>query len=325
MSRVDGVGLAKQVALGTKNTVVDYWIATEAAEPTENPEFFSKEETIGHRFATDEELGTVFWEVPIRGAARALSFPRILSGFFGQPTTTTPGGGTNSRKHAFAAGAALTPHGLFVHEADPDPKISDLYWDALGNSFAMSVAPDGFLEYEAAYVAKDDDTAVTIAPTITTDLTRRWTFDEVSVFLDVDAGGETEIPVAEWGMDYSNGLLTDLKALGSKRLHRIDRGNIAGGCRFTALEALSTHYRRVLADPRNNVKVRMLAEGSIIEAAIRYAVEVIFYRCRYREGRVGANAGDTLRQLPISLTASYDSTLGKFCDVNVTNLGPVTY
>lgn len=327
MSRLDGVGIGKQTALGTKNTTPDYWLAVESAEPSPNTEYFMKEETIGHRFPTDEELGTSFFEVSLAGAARALSFPRVLGGFFGLPTTTTPGGGTNSRKHAFSPtpSTVLSPTSLFVHRADPSPKISDLYWDALGNTLSMSVAPNDFLLYEAAYAAKEIDDTVSIAPTITTDLTRRWTFDECKVFLSVDGGGETEVKVAEWGVEYSNNLATDLFVLGSKRLYRIDQGNINCTCSFTPVEALSTHYRRTLADPRNNVKVRLLAEGSTIESTIKYTVEFIVYRARYREGTPVVNAGDTLRTLPVTLAASYDSALSKMVDVNVINLGPVTY
>jgi len=189
----------------------------------------------------------------------------------------------------------------------------------------MNVAPNDFLNYEASFVAKELDDTVTVAPTITTDLTRRWTFDECKAFLSVDGGGETEVKVAGWSLEYSNNVFTDLAILGGKRLYRMDPGNINASVSFTPVDTLSTHYRRVLADPRNNVKVRLLAEGAVIESTVKYTVEVICYRARYREGMPAVAAAEPLRQLPVTLTMSYDTAAVKFIEVNVINLGPVTY
>lgn len=322
MSRVDAVGLAKQTAVGTKNTTVEYWTPVESADMNDNPEFYSIEETIGNRFPTDEEVGVRFFEAPLALAPRAASFPRVLSAFFGAPTTTalTDAG---AKKHLFdPVGKVLVPHSVFLHRADPSPKISDLVWDAFGNEISFSAEPNDFLRASASFVGRDLDDTVSVAPSITSDLTRRWTFDECKVFLSVDGGAESQEQVSAWGLTYQNNLQTDLAVLGSKRLWRIDTGNVTGELTFTPVgspTSLSAHYRRVLADPRNNVKVRMLAQGSLIGTVDRFEVEVIAYRTRYREGVPPVSAADTLKQLPVTLSIAYDSAATKCVDVAVKN------
>lgn len=323
MARSDGFGLAKQTALGTKNTTVEYWTPVESVDVGDNPELYSKEETVGHRFPTDEETGGRFWELTANGAARAASFPRILSTYFGPPTTTalTDAG---AKKHLFdPVGKTLVPLSCFVHRADIAPKVSDLLFDCLGSSLGISVEPNDFLLYEAGMIARDNDDTVSVAPTITSDLTRRWTFDECKVFLSVDGGAETEEKVRAWSVSFENTIDTDMWVLGSKRLYSLPVGNASMEVGFEpvgSVTSLSAHYRRVLADPRNNVKVRMLAQGGPIVAVDKYEVEVIVYRSRYREGVLNISAPDTLKSMPVTLGASYDGTASKFVEVAVKNL-----
>ena len=325
MSRFDSVGLAKQTALGTKNTVMTYFVPVDSADPGINRETLEIEETLGNKFPTDIEYGSRFYEVSFSGAVRVASLPRVLSGFLGAPTTTTPGGGTSSRNHAFnpaaGGGAALVPHSILVNRTDPSPGITDLFWDALGNSFTMSVDANGFLSFDAAYVAKElDDTQP--EPTVTADLTRRFPFHEAKCYLSVDGGAEAEVKVSSFSLTYNNNIATDQVVLGSTSLYSTPEGNVDADYSFTTKEALSTHYRRALQATPANVKVRLEALGPIIEGTIKYKVEVIIYRSQTIDAPAGISAGDFLRDIDVSGRAAYDSATSKFVEVNVVNIVP---
>src|ERR1043166_5172378 len=163
MSRVDSVGLAVQTAgMGTKVTSMEYWVPVETANVTANRQTLTIEETIGTRFATALDYGTRFFDVPMAGAPRASSFPRILSGFMGNPVTT----GSSPYTHTFdptLSGKVPDPHSIYVVRNDPksagQPAIVDLFWDARGNEIAIDIASNDYVKMNAAWIALDlDDT-----------------------------------------------------------------------------------------------------------------------------------------------------------------------
>ena len=58
MARSDSVGLAKQTALGTKQTTMEFFVPVESAEISNNVETLEAEETIGTRFPTGVDYGS---------------------------------------------------------------------------------------------------------------------------------------------------------------------------------------------------------------------------------------------------------------------------
>lgn len=320
MSRLDTVGLAKQASgFGTKTTVMEYFLPVETADPDMNQDEMTVEETTGSKFPTDVEYGLRFFEVGFAGAWRVASLPRILSGFMGAPTTTTPGGGTTSRLHTFnPLGKTLVPHSVLVNRTDPSPAITDLFWDAVGNELTLSAAVNEFGRFEAAYVAKELDDAQA-EPTPTLDLGRRSPFHAITAFISVNGAAEVALPISDFSLTYSNNVDTDQGVLGQRTLWKVQEGNVDGTLDFTCKDTLSAHYRRALLAAPDNVKVRLVATGPILEGAIAQKVEIIAYRGQYTAAPAGIDAGDTLDDVAVSMRLALDTTANKFVEVLVTN------
>jgi hypothetical protein len=321
VSRLDRVTLQKQTALGTKNTTVEYTIPVEGCEPRLQRTEMTKEETDGTKFPTDQEYGTRFWEVPMSGAARVSSLPRILSGFLGPPTTTTPGGGVTSRKHSFdPVGKTLVPLSGYVTRMDPSPTvINDLFWDMLGNDLTLAIAPNDWLSFDASFIARDRDPNQS-TPSGSYDLSRRLAFHTFAAFISVNGAAEVAMPLERFSIAYSNGIPTDQPQLGSRLLYKVREGNVGATISFNPKSGLDAHYARgVLDGDPDNVKVRLLATGPIIEGAIPYQVELIAYRAQYNDAPAPVAAGSTLDDLAVTARCAMDFTANKFVDVNVTN------
>lgn len=320
MSRLDSAGIGRQVAAGTKKTVMDYFFPVESADPGISREELTKEETTGHKFPTDLEYGSRFFEVGATGGARLASLPRLLAGFFGDPTTTVPGGGVTSKKHAFdPVGKVLQPHSILVNRTDPSPAITDLFWDAIGSELTLGVEGNGFLDFDATWIAKEVDRTQG-EPSPTFDMTQRFPFHTVTAFVSINGAAEVAIALSSFELSYNNNVDTDQVVLGSRSLYKVKEGNVDADVTFTTKDALQAHYLRAMLDATpDNVKIRLLATGAIIEAAIPASVEIIVYRCQYTDAPAGIDAGDTLDEIEVSARAAYDVTASKFVDVNVTN------
>lgn len=253
MSRVDVVGLARQTTgMGTLEDTMEYFVPVETATPENSQETLTMEETIGTRFPTGLEYGTRYFTIPMVGAPRPASLPRILSGYVGQPSSAA-GGPPGTHKHTqdpTAATKVPEPHSIFVVRNDPSPAIVDLFWDAKGSELALDAAPNDFLRMSASWIAIDLDDSQT-APTATSDLTKRWKFSEVTVEFSEDDGATwTPKLSAAWGITYNNNLDVDNAVLGSRKLYGLPPGNADCEVRFSPREDLNENYRRYLeADP----------------------------------------------------------------------------
>lgn len=321
MSRLDVAGLAKQTAWGTKKTAMDYFMPVESVDVNLNREELTKEETTGTKFPTDLEYGTRFWGVTVAGAARLASLPRVLAPFLGPSTPVTPGGGIASKKHQFnPVGKVLDPHSLLVNRTDPNPAITELFYDGIGDELTLSVEANDYVNYEGAYIFKEVDRAQP-EPSATLDLSERYAFHKVQAFISINGAAEVAINLSRFELTYSNNVDTDQAVLGSRSLYKVQEGNVDADISFTTKDTLNAHFLRAVLDTNpDNVKIRLLATGAIIEAAINSAIEIIVYRTQYTEAPAGIDAGDTLDEIEISARAAYDATATKFVDVNVTNM-----
>lgn len=321
MSRLDVAGLAKQTAWGTKKTTMDYFMPVESVDINLNREELTKEETTGTKFPTDLEYGSRFWGVTASGAARLASLPRVLAPFLGPSTPVTPGGGTASKKHQFnPVGKTLDPHSMLVNRTDPNPAITELFYDGIGDQLTVSIEANDYINYEGAYIFKEVDRTQP-EPSATLDLSERYAFHKVQAFISINGAAEVAINLARFELTYNNNVDTDQAVLGSRSLFKVQEGNVDADISFTTKDTLQTHFLRAVLDTNpDNVKIRLLATGAIIEAAITSAVEIIVYRTQYTEAPAGIDAGDTLDEIEISARAAYDATSSKFVDVNVTNM-----
>lgn len=327
MSRLDSVGIAKQTGagaggLGTKQTVMEYFVPVESAEPGVNTEDMSAEETLGHPFPTDHEPGTQYFEPSFSGKARSASLPRILSGFLGDPLTTTPDAGAapTARNHNFDPVARPTPraHSILLNRTDQDPAITDLLYDAIGQELALNVETDDWISFEASYVAREND-ETRPEPAVTADLTRRFRFWETKAYISVAGGAEAEVAVGGFGLTYSLNVTTDNKVLGSRRLYKTTPGNRDAELTFTPKQDLANYYRRAMLLEPESIKLRLEALGPIIGGAVRHKVELIAHRCFEIEAAADIDAGETLEGVDVSCAVVYDATAGKFVEANVVN------
>jgi hypothetical protein len=323
MARLDKVGFAKQVAMGTKQATMEYFPPVESADVEDQRENIEQEETTGRRFPDGIDYGTTHWELGMKAAPRVSSLPRYASAYLGAPTTSTPDvtNAPTARSHVFdpaAAGKVPVPHSIFAVRKDPSTPIVDLFWDALGNEFSLSVEPNGFLAFEGSFIAKElDDTQAD--PSLTLDTSRRMVYDQAKVYISVDGGGETEVKVAGWGLTYGNGIDTDQAILGSRRLFTLAEDNAVATVRFSPRESLSTHYRRALQDDPASVKLRMTATGAIIGGAVAYKVEVIANAFEYLKAPANISASERLKKIDVEGRVKYDVSASKFVTLEVVN------
>jgi hypothetical protein len=325
MSRVDVVGLGRQPAgAGTKVTAMDYYVPVETSAPDDNQQELTIEETVGDRFPTGLDYGTRFFTIPLQGAPRPASVPRILSAFMGQPDTVAGAGAdTGAFTHTFdptLAGKVPEWHSAYVVRNDPNPPIVDLFWDARGNEVTFSCAPNDYLKMDATLIALDlDDTQS--APVPTTDVTQRWKFTQVVAEVSLDGGTTwTAIPCANASVTYQNNLDTDEAILGSRKLYALPFGNADCEVRFSPRQALATHYRRaMLADPIS-VAVRLTATGALIVpgGAMLSTFQWIVSACEYISAPAPVDGSSVLKMIEVTARAKKADN-GKFAKAIIKN------
>lgn len=314
MSRVDFVGLARQDAgMGTPETVSEYYVPVETASPDTTRETLEMEETIGTRFPTGIEYGTRYFTIPMAGAPRPASLPRILSGFIEQPSTTGAGPYVHTQT---ATTGEPEPHTIFVARNDPDPAIADTFSDALGNELALDVAPNDFLRMDASWIALHVE-ELTPVPTPTSDLTKRWKFSECCVEISDDNGATWDPKQsAAWGITYRNNLDTDNAILCSNDLFSLPLGNADIDVRWSPVEDLNVNYRRYLAESPETLGIRLTATSPTATLVVTvFAFEII-------DAPAPVDASEVLKMIEVTGRGKVCETganAGKFVSFVTTN------
>lgn len=321
MSRMDSVALSAQSAKGTAQETAEYTIPVESADATESGESLELEETIALPFPTRVEKGTHYFEVPLTLAPRPASLPRILSAFFGAPSTELEDGASGAYRHTFSAAAleALVWHSILVNRADPSPAITDLYFDALGNEFTLKVEPDGYLMLEATFfaLALDAEQSAPVSPVV--DFTERFTFKDCTAYLNVEGAGEAEVKVGAFALTYSTNLVTDIKVLGQRALWDLPANNRTAEVTFTTREDLAEHYRRALEDNPEAVSIRLNAVGAEIESGFPLEIDVTIPLTEYLTAPAPVNAGEYLTGVEVTARAAYSPDDAEFVQIDVVN------
>jgi hypothetical protein len=253
-------------------------------------------------------------------APRFASLGRWLSLWHGLPTTTTPDvtNAPTARNHLFGSNAPKE-HSIYVVRKDMSPAIIDLFWDALGDEYTISIEPNGFLMLEGKAIARaNDDTQAD--PSATLDNSARIVFDQVKVYLSVDGAGEVEVKCRDWSATFSNNIDTDEGVLGARELYTLKEANTSCEVAFTPKESLSTHYRRALQSDPAKVKVRMEALGATIGGTTKYKLEHITYACEYLEAPIPVQASERQKSVEIKARARYDESVSKFVEQNLVNV-----
>lgn len=311
--RSDIVALAKQSAAGTENSTPAVYIPVTTADMTTDATNLTLDETIGNRFGLDPDPGSRTYDVAMAGAVHPNSFGRVLSGFMGGSTMTTPGGGSTSRQHVFDPVATPTViwHTMTLARVDPTPDIVDTPWDALGDTLTISVAPNEYMLYDAAWVARKLDDAQT-TPTPTIDSSAKFKFSDVVVYFSIDGGSEAAVSCESVSLTLSNNIDRDFVVLGSAEVYALAQGNADVSGNFVIREAMATHYRNSLViDGTKKYKIRVLATGGIIEGSIHYVVEFIVERATLTPASVPLSASDVLKGLSIDFTGAFSTATSK--------------
>lgn len=321
--RRDSFGLAKQAVFGTPVAAMEQFPPVESVDIKDAGEKVEAEETTGTPFPSRLEQGTKGFQVTAKGSLRPQSAPRILSGFLGAPTKTQPDPVNAPAAYSYLfdpAGADADPvlHSLLATMKDPKPDpIVALFSDALGDTLTLEAQPNGYLAFTAAYFAADYAGEAEPVPVI--DVSKRFKFDTLKVYADIDGAGEEEIPSAAWNIAYGVAPDTDGKILGSRKLYDLQAGNRSCAVSFTPKTKLDEHFARALQDEASAVKLRMTALGAVIGGDVQYEAEAIVYLCEYTEAPAGITAGDRLNAIPVKATAALDTASGKFVTVEIVN------
>jgi len=315
MSRIDFVGLARQTAgMGTKVSTMEYFVPVESANVTLNRETLEIEETSGTRFPIGIDYGTRYFEIPLAGAPRPASLPRILSGFLGQPSSAVAGGHNAHTFDPTLSGKIAEWHSIFAVRSDPSPPIVDLFYDCRGNELQLNIAPNDYLRFDSTWYGLHlDDTAV--SPTPTTDLTKKTKFSEAIVEISNDGGTTWGTPVvcAGWGFTYNNNLDTDEAVLGTRELYAMPMGNADLEVRFSPRQSINTFYRQNLQADPSQIAVRMTATH-----ASGNKIMVTAHNCEITDAPAAISGADVLKMIEIVARGSL-SPAGKVITVVVTN------
>ena len=308
MSRQDVVGIAKQTAQGTGNATPEFYVPVSKAEVGVNQENVSYDETTGTRYPQGQDYGVRYFEPSLEGAVRVASFGRLLSAYFGAPSTS----GTDPYEHVFTPDGSPLWHSLLLHREDAG--VTDRIEDVLGNELELSCEPNGYLVYKASLlglVLADPAPSEPSSPTL--DTSSRVRFDEVVAYLNVDGAGEAAIKVGGFSLTFSNGIETDgQEILGQRDLYSLDPGNAGLELTFSPRESLSSHYRRALLDAPEDCALRLVATaGSDI-------LEVSIPRVQYLTAPADIDASERTRTLEVAAAAAISSS-GDFVTVTLTN------
>jgi hypothetical protein len=322
MSRVDIVGLAKQSAMGTKQTTMEYFPPEVSMDVNQQRDTLTLEETLGSRFPSGLDYGSRFFELAMQGALRPSSLPRVKSGFLGAPVTTAGiSGDAGSYTHVFdpTLGAAIVPHSIFAVRKDPTPAIVDLFFDAVGNTFDETYAPNAYVTGAWNWIALDlDDTQS--APSATRDTSPRWKFDQVVVYINLNGAGEAAVKCAAASISYNNNIDTDEAILGSRKLYAAPVGNADCTISFSPREALNSYYREALkADPTTS-SMRIVATGPAIGTTTKFqTVETDVAAFEITDAPAPISGADVLKMVQVSGRAKLDDVTGKFVTQKIIN------
>jgi Phage tail tube protein len=290
------------------------------ADTTTNAEFLTIDETIGNRFALDPDPGSRFYTVGVSGAIHPNSFGRLLSAYMGASAMTTPATGTTTRQHVFDPVANPTPiwHTITVARVDPTPDIVDSYWDALGGTLTFNVSPNTYFTYDGDFIARKLDRTQT-TPTPTVDSTPKFGFDKVTVYITIGAGTEAALSCESCSMTLNNNIDSDFVVLGNIEPYSLAQGNADITGTFRTREALNTHYGNSLLTSQSPYKIRVLAEGAVVETTIKWTAEFTVERAFLEAASAPISAADVLKGIDINFRGAYNTSTSKAFTARIIN------
>jgi hypothetical protein len=298
---IDGqIGLAEEVTWGTRVAPARFLEYNEESIQLNNERIESQGLRAGRRV-------TRHWVNNRKGAGGGITFEVMNKGFgllfkhmLGATAVTTPGGGTLSRDHTATVGD-LDSKSLTVQKGVPPILAATQPFDYTGGKISeweITNDVDGLLMLSCTFDFQTEDTAQTLASASYASGIEPLTFLGGLVTI---GGAATDL--SNFSLSGSNGLKTDRyyirqSGLKKEQIEDTERRNYEGS--FSADFENLTLYNRFA----NGTEAAIVAkwEGSIIEAALKYEVEVTLPRCRF-EGETPTVGGPDVVAQPVAFKA----------------------
>ena len=314
--------------LKTGRTTATFNIPVQSAEQGMNRDFIEGVETTGSRAQETQEPGLTRFAGSIPFFVRPDSSPFMFALAMGEPTTSTPATGTNSRDHLFEPDLSAN-HPLqatfWTINDDMTPAIKDKIIGAKGNEIGISVGVNQYLAATFGFIAaKMQEYTGGDTLSVAKDASRRFTYVQSAATLSITGiGSLAPLKAQDFEFSWNNNIADDLGVLGSTEVEDLPEGNVESTVGFTAAKQseLATHYRRALLTVPDDVTLRLTATGPVIEAALYNEFEITLYKAHYREAPAPINAGDTTRTIAVTARPVLDEsqTPDKSIDVRFRN------
>lgn len=325
MSRADALGFAPQPNLETAAATVVFSPPVTSEDISIDREDLEIDETLGTRAPGPQEYGGRIFGGTIEGALRPRSGGLILSGFWGNPTSTQPdvAGAPTVFEHVWDPIVNLPIFtSIWTKNADVTPAIIDKYVGAVGNELGLSVEANDYMLFEAEYLARLLDITAPDPP-MSRDTSGKWPFHKVTAEIGYGAGVYQSVALREFGMSYNNNLEDDQFILGSVNVDSIPLGDIEFEVTIRPTRDIEAHYRRSLADTPEDVKIKLVAEGPVIitvgAVSYRHRFELEIHRLQTVEAPVDIDGGETLRDVEVTLRGVLDDATNKLLTAKLTN------
>lgn len=317
MGKRDFIGVGMQSALGTPNFVPTHFPPIMKESLSIDRESMKAEETSGTRAQLAADYGTRSFAGDVEGLVRPSSFPLFCMNALGAATVTSPAAGVT--KHAFdpTTISSLVPLTLFT--VDQSNGIVDAYTDVLTDELKLSIEPNGYLTWASKMIALGMD-GTKIAPSATRDSSKRFHFGDVLAQISVNGGALTTIRLAAYELTIKNGLkIDDAFVLGSLYANDYDFGDLEAEVKFTVRGDVSAHYRRLLLDDPDAVRLVTNITGVDVTAGNPSGVLIDLKQLQYTDAPNEIDAGDTTKAIEITADVVLDEALNKVLTIDVTN------
>jgi hypothetical protein len=182
---------------------------------------------------------------------------------------------------------------------------------AVGNTLTISCEVNNYVRFDGSLVSKAADVDDGSAPSITTDTSKKWVFNQILVEMKVGAGSYAETYANSFSFEMNNNLITDLGRLGSNELMDIPLGDLDGTLTVGFLRNIPDHYRRMFMASPTQVALKITATGSLIAGSDYFTFSLEFPYLETTPAELARNGGETLRSFDVPFNVVTDPTSGK--------------
>lgn len=323
MSRKDEFGFGLQADLETANSTVVFSPPVLSGGLSPDREEMEISETMGSRAPSAQEYGGYVFDGDVEAACRPNSIGGIFSMFWGEPTSSQPAAvaAPSIWEHEWDPLIGDPVFGTIVTKAnDPDPVIVNKFIGCLGNTLSINVAANEYLTYSANMAARQIILDPDPSPSMTREALPKWTFTDVNVLLGVAGATPEVIKCKEWGIEFTNNLVTDEFILGTPLVDSIPLGDIDMSATFRPTRDISGHNRRWLKTNPELIQLVLQVSGRIIGATThRYSLNIDIGAIETVEADVPLDGSETLRDVEVNCRCILNEDTGELLIAKLKN------